>query len=196
MPYPELWILRHGETVWNAEGRKQGGRDSPLTARGRRQAADQNTILRGLCLAPGTSFQVSPQGRARTTAAIALDGIATPVVDDRLREIGLGDLEGRTDAELWAGWPHVMARKGPLPWHFHAPGGETWEAFNARIAGWLADQRALGGAARAGARPRYRGGFAPAGRAGHRLAHPRRGDDPAGGLISCGAGGNTASTGD
>ncbi|WP_254900957.1 histidine phosphatase family protein [Maritimibacter sp. HL-12] len=80
---------------------------------------------------------------------MALDGIATPVVDDRtpvvddrLREIGLGDFEGRTDAELWAGWPHVMARKGPLPWHFHAPGGETWEAFNARIAGWLADQRA------------------------------------------------------
>ncbi|GGD32372.1 histidine phosphatase family protein [Sinisalibacter lacisalsi] len=140
MRNPELWILRHGQTEWNAEGRKQGGRDSPLTALGRSQAADQNRILRRTDLPDRTTFQVSPQGRA--TAAIALDGIAVPVVDDRLREIELGDFEGKTDAELRAGWPDIMDRDDPLPWHFHAPGGETWGAFNARIADWLADQRA------------------------------------------------------
>lgn len=37
-PYPELYILRHGETLWNQQGRFQGQKDSPLTDKGRQQA--------------------------------------------------------------------------------------------------------------------------------------------------------------
>ncbi|MEQ9175846.1 MAG: histidine phosphatase family protein, partial [Alphaproteobacteria bacterium] len=34
MSLPEMWILRHGETEWNVEGRLQGHLDSPLTETG------------------------------------------------------------------------------------------------------------------------------------------------------------------
>ena len=39
--YPDLYVLRHGETEWNREGIFQGVHDSPLTAMGREQAAHQ-----------------------------------------------------------------------------------------------------------------------------------------------------------
>ena len=39
--YPELYILRHGETLWTQQGRFQGQKDSPLTDKGRRQAMAQ-----------------------------------------------------------------------------------------------------------------------------------------------------------
>ena len=46
--FPELYILRHGETVWNFENRMQGALNSPLTAKGEAQAANQGRILRAL----------------------------------------------------------------------------------------------------------------------------------------------------
>ena len=45
MIYPDLLILRHGETEWNLAGRMQGAMDSPLTAKGRAQAAAQARLL-------------------------------------------------------------------------------------------------------------------------------------------------------
>ena len=66
---PPLFLLRHGQTVWNREGRMQGRLDSPLTPLGQVQAARQGAILR----ANGVAFpaRTSPRGRARTTAALA-----------------------------------------------------------------------------------------------------------------------------
>ena len=43
--FPDLYVLRHGETEWNREGIFQGVHDSPLTAMGREQAAHQGKIL-------------------------------------------------------------------------------------------------------------------------------------------------------
>ena len=40
-----IYLLRHGETVWNREGRLQGQRDSPLTARGIAQAGALGDLL-------------------------------------------------------------------------------------------------------------------------------------------------------
>lgn len=60
----EIFLLRHGETEWNAAGRFQGQRDSPLTACGREQAAQLGRILAkalaGRLLVP---LDVSPLGR-------------------------------------------------------------------------------------------------------------------------------------
>ena len=39
--WPEVYLLRHGQTEWNAAGRMQGGLDSALTGEGRAQAARQ-----------------------------------------------------------------------------------------------------------------------------------------------------------
>ena len=82
--YPELLILRHGETEWNREGRMQGALDSPLTYVGRAQALAQGAALRAAGIGPVRWFS-SPQGRALETARLA-SGEARVTADDRLRE--------------------------------------------------------------------------------------------------------------
>ena len=143
MPHPELFILRHGQTEWNAEGRIQGHRESVLTALGRRQAAAQGRILKRAGLPAGTRFHCSTAIRARQTARIALAGIAGAEalrLDPRLREIGLGACEGLLREECRQRWPGLFDEGAPLPWLFRAPGGEGLGPFRARLAGWLAEQ--------------------------------------------------------
>ena len=69
--YPALYILRHGQTVWNASGRMQGRADSPLTALGVSQAGEQGEILANEGL-EGFSAWCSPLGRAQQTAQIVV----------------------------------------------------------------------------------------------------------------------------
>ena len=59
-----LYLIRHGETIWNAEGRYQGQRDSPLTASGRQQAKVLGWLLAELPLPSPVRAYVSPLGRA------------------------------------------------------------------------------------------------------------------------------------
>ena len=71
MAHPPLYILRHGETEWNALERLQGHHDSPLTPLGQAQAAAQHQILAGEDLRGYTALS-SPQARALQTAEIAM----------------------------------------------------------------------------------------------------------------------------
>ncbi|WP_347313215.1 histidine phosphatase family protein [Defluviimonas sp. SAOS-178_SWC] len=139
--HPELYILRHGETEWNAEGRIQGRLDSRLTARGRDQARRQGEILRGAGVSEAThDFWVSPQGRAQETAAIALSGLsAAPLVDSRLREISLGPFDGLTRAEIGARYPDAFAETDPFLWYDTPPGGEGFAALAARLGAFLSE---------------------------------------------------------
>ena len=141
---PDLFILRHGQTEWNAIRRMQGALDSPLTDLGREQAARQAVLLERAGVRGAThSFHVSPQGRARQTAEIALAGLGTtPAVDERLREISLGDWDGLTQAEIEKRSPGIFADSHPFLWMDAAPGGEGFDAFDRRVRTFLADLRA------------------------------------------------------
>jgi len=135
MSYPELYILRHGETTWNAENRMQGELNSPLTEKGQRDAARQGAILAGLDLA-GFTFLTSPQGRAFQTAGIALAGIADHIcTDDRLREIGVGDWSGRLRDEL----PRPKGKDPFMAQYEMAPNGEGFTRLKLRCRAFLAD---------------------------------------------------------
>lgn len=136
--YPELYVLRHGETEWNAEGRMQGALNSPLTETGRQQAARQAEILSKVDL-EGFDILSSPQGRAFETAAIALARQVTHVqTDDRLREIGVGDWAGKLRSELAEGIDVVEGPDGALALYEIAPGGEGFAALEQRCAAFLA----------------------------------------------------------
>jgi probable phosphoglycerate mutase len=137
---PELYVLRHGETEWNAAGRMQGGLDSALTPLGRDQARRQGAILAAKGVTPlSHEFVVSPQGRARQTAEIVLAGSgAVARIDPGLREISLGRHDGLTHAEIEARWPDAFAESDPFLWYDTPPGGEGFAAFAARIAMVLA----------------------------------------------------------
>lgn len=89
-----IYIVRHGETNWNLEGRCQGWMDTELNQTGLKQAEKLAKKLSNL------NFDVcfsSTQKRAIQTAQIIYHGKI--IVDQRIRERGKGELEGRTDVK-------------------------------------------------------------------------------------------------
>ncbi len=88
-----LWLVRHGESTWNALGLAQGLCDQPrLTRRGVRQARYAANQLRGC---PISAVYASDLRRAVATAAPLAATLGLSVSrDPRLRERGLGVLEG------------------------------------------------------------------------------------------------------
>lgn len=135
---PELYILRHGETEWNAQGRMQGALNSALTPQGKAQAARQAEILAGIDL-DGFDILCSPQGRAFETAAIALARQVSHLrTDDRLSEIGVGEWAGQLRSELAVGRDYVDGPDGALELYELAPQGEGFPALEVRCAAFLA----------------------------------------------------------
>jgi probable phosphoglycerate mutase len=139
--YPEIYVLRHGQTEWNLEGRYQGRKDSPLTDKGRGQAQEQGRLLQAAQIDWNeTDAFCSPQMRALTTAQIALDDLDVTIRQDaRLCEISFGHWEGRTFAEIEAESPELDHDGDPFLWHFFAPGGESYEDMAARVQSFLDD---------------------------------------------------------
>jgi len=139
MTYPELYILRHGETEWNAENRMQGWLNSPLSPQGHVQAARQYEILRSRNL-DGFRAVSSPLGRCFQTAGIAVAPLFDTVQTDlRLREIAVGDWQGRIRTEIeWDG-DAANGPDGPLALYGAAPNGEGFEVLSQRCKAFLAD---------------------------------------------------------
>ena len=138
MRFQAIYVLRHGETEWNAEERFQGALNSPLTAKGRLQAQQQGRLLTQLDLG-ACDIRVSPQGRAFETAAIALASAAHYLrTDDRLREIDVGAWSGKLRSELNpVGETLEDTPDGPLALYEHAPGGEGFAALRIRCQDFL-----------------------------------------------------------
>jgi broad specificity phosphatase PhoE len=137
--FPELYILRHGETAWNAENRMQGALNSPLTLEGIAQAERQNEIMQAIDLS-GFVTLCSPQGRAFQTAGIALATHVTHIrTDDRLVEIGVGEWSGRVRSELAPPDAYVDTPDGALELYENAPGGEGFAALQTRCQDFLSD---------------------------------------------------------
>lgn len=111
-----LVLLRHGLTSWNAQRRFQGHADVELNEVGHLQAkAAAHMIAR---LAP-VALRCSDLSRAVQTAAYVADAARlAPVRDERLREIGVGDLQGLTHDD-------VTERYGAGPWDYSRYGGES-----------------------------------------------------------------------
>jgi broad specificity phosphatase PhoE len=126
-----LILVRHSETVLNAEGRFSGQLDTPLSARGMWQAA---VVGRNLAATALDAVVASDLFRARATAQAIAAHHGLPVVIDRnLRERSFGAWEGATFAE-------VRARNGQLAEQWIAgplttipPGGESVQQLYARV---------------------------------------------------------------
>ncbi|WP_374441946.1 histidine phosphatase family protein [Stella sp.] len=136
-----VWLVRHGETEWNAQRRLQGQHDSPLTERGRRQAlAVADLLSRTLDRQAPVRLVASPLGRTRATMAPIAAALGRPVqYDDRLKEIGLGAWEGMTWGEIEQAFPGALDGATPHERFFRPPGGETHAAMIERLGGWLAE---------------------------------------------------------
>lgn len=134
-----IYLVRHGQTAFNAEGRLQGHVDSPLTALGREQARQAGAALARLTDG-GTGWRIiaSPLGRAQDTAEAIRQALGAPSIetDARLIELSWGEWDGQLRADLKARHPEAFGETG---WAFTAPIGERFEAARARLGGWLAD---------------------------------------------------------
>jgi broad specificity phosphatase PhoE len=98
-----IYLIRHGETDWNHQKRRQGRRDVPLNDQGREQMRRCGELLATL---PADAIISSPLSRAVESAEILADcmGLArdTIVADEGLIERDFGDVDGMTKAELKA----------------------------------------------------------------------------------------------
>ena len=116
-----IWLIRHGRTRCNEEGRYQGVLDTPLSEAGRR-------ALRRADFIPERVY-VSPLRRAAETAEILFPG-AERISVPGLREMDFGAFEGRSFREM----EHDPAYRAWVDGNCEGtcPGGESREAFARR----------------------------------------------------------------
>ena len=133
--FPQVYLVRHGETAWSITGQHTGRTDLPLTERGERAAQGLRPRLEDLSFA---KVFTSPLQRARQTAELAGFG-ASAEPDPNLMEWDYGDYEGRRTVDIRAehpGWG--LFENG-------CPGGETLVQVATRAERVIAMIRALEG---------------------------------------------------
>ncbi|GAJ91932.1 histidine phosphatase family protein [Rhizobium rhizogenes] len=137
-----IYLLRHGETVWNTLGRFQGQMDSPLTDYGLEQADFVANILSRELSDDSQSFemQVSPLGRTRETAKRISHVLPLASREDsRLMEVTVGSWDGMTKFEIDSEFPGVLDGSDVFDWYFRSTDGETFDQACDRAKAWLAD---------------------------------------------------------
>ncbi|MFP5597816.1 2,3-diphosphoglycerate-dependent phosphoglycerate mutase GpmB [Kluyvera sp. 142486] len=127
----QVYLVRHGETQWNAERRIQGQSDSPLTAKGEQQAVQVGDRVRTYGI---THVIASDLGRTRRTAEIIADACGCGVMfDARLRELDMGVLEQRHLDSLSAeeeAWRRLVVNGTP---DGRIPEGESMQELSVRM---------------------------------------------------------------
>jgi len=140
-----IYVIRHGQTDWNAERRLQGQKDIPMNATGLEQAR-QNGVALGEILGDTVDefdFVASPLQRTRATMEIVRGAMGLPPfayrTDPRLVEISFGDWEGSTLKELKATQRERVAERNASKWDFIPPGddAESYEILSWRTGSWL-----------------------------------------------------------
>ncbi|ESX52100.1 histidine phosphatase family protein [Mesorhizobium sp. C416B] len=141
---PLVYIVRHGQTQWNAESRLQGQADTDLNALGREQATRNGRRLAELIQNPEDfDFVASPMKRTRETMqrlrlAMQLDPDAYRT-DPRLVEVHFGDWQGFTYAELDTRMPGSAKARRRNKWNFQPPGegAESYQMLLERVKPWF-----------------------------------------------------------
>lgn len=134
------FIVRHGETEWNAQGRVQGHTDVGLSERGVRQAQAICARLAGVKIDLAFSSDLR---RSADTARQILDGREVELhTTARLREYNKGVFEGLTPEETGQRYPQLYADSQVNDLDFAPPGGETIRQASARMAGFISGMKA------------------------------------------------------
>lgn len=141
-----LVLVRHGVTDWNRAGRFQGHLDPPLAEDGRTEA---RLLAARLAAQPAgerpTRVIASSLARAAETGLIVADSLGIPfATDQRLIEIGQGEWEGRTHAELERDDAERYAAWRALP-DARPPGAEDLDVVTRRASSAVDEALATGG---------------------------------------------------
>lgn len=126
-----IYLVRHGETTWNAEGRWQGTLDIPLGEVGHQQA---QALAKHLKDRPIAAIYSSDLSRARDTAEPLSRAKGLEIqTDARLRELDFGVFQGLTHDEIRAKYPEEERELFVDYLDFVLPEGESRRAVQARV---------------------------------------------------------------
>lgn len=135
MKKTRIYLVRHGETDWNASGKFQGHSDIALTERGREQAA---LLSARLSQEKISAFYSSDLIRARETAEILANSHRLNVnCLKELREINFGQWEGLTSQEISHNYGDLSTQWWASPLTTQIPDGESLQEVVLRCKGSL-----------------------------------------------------------
>ncbi len=118
-----LYLVRHGESIYNAEGRVQGQEDVPLSELGLRQS---RAAAEALSTFPVERIYSSPLRRALQTAEVIAARLGLPILlDDRLKELHAGIFQGKLRRELPQLFPEEYAAWSSGDPYYVIPGGQS-----------------------------------------------------------------------
>jgi probable phosphoglycerate mutase len=130
MSSTKLIIIRHGETVWNVEGKKQGQFDSPLTSLGIKQA---KALAQRLTEESFTALYASDLGRAYKTAEYIAARTNHKIFSEQgLRERNFGIFQGLTDEQIKNKYPAEYHSHLADTVNYRIPEGESLRQFYER----------------------------------------------------------------
>ena len=113
------YLVSHGETVWNRNGRVQGHMDVPLSESGRQQVKMLAKRLAGCSF---SAVYASDLSRAFESAQILTEGREISIgTDSDLREFSYGEWDGLTLEETEARDPEVFAKQSSMGDHAFPP---------------------------------------------------------------------------
>lgn len=135
-----IFVLRHGETEFNADKKLQGHCNSSLTSKGFDQARRVGTTLKQYVENRPFRVYSSTLGRALQTSQIVCEELNYSYEnlnkEPRLKEFSLGEWEQRTIPSLEQEVPNLLAQND---WYLQAPNCETYESVRERLSSWLSD---------------------------------------------------------
>ncbi|MBU0701625.1 histidine phosphatase family protein [bacterium] len=134
----QLILIRHGESVWNEEGRVQGTSNPSLSKKGSHQAEMLANKFNNGCKI--NAVYSSPLARAHSTAKIitSTHDLSINICHD-LREIQLGEWEGKHFSQLQQEYPEMFELWYSEPLRVSVPGGETVIGFRDRVVAAMAE---------------------------------------------------------
>ena len=147
MRYPEIFLIRHGQTTWNRIGRHQGQLESVLTSYGIKQVHGiAKRLAQVIPKLPLVAFACSPLFRCQQTAVIICDELGVNIdninYDKRLMERNFGNWQGLTDAQIIKRFPQEWEFRKVDPWSYSIPGGgENYNELSDRVLSWLREQK-------------------------------------------------------
>jgi probable phosphoglycerate mutase len=143
MKLPTIILLRHGQTLWNVEGRYQGQLNSDLTDLGKKQAKENALkISKIIDINRPIKLFSSPLGRAKETAYILCDTLGldrdSVLFDYNIQEVHYGIFEGKTKEFCKTTYAKEFKEREENKWSYVLEGGgESYEMVTKRIHHWL-----------------------------------------------------------
>ena len=139
-----VYIIRHGQTEWNARGILQGQKNSNLTPLGKKQALSAAKFLKDREDIILARIYLSPLKRVIDFWSLIKNELPERIIrsvniEPRIQELRFGDWEGRTKDEIEKKYPEQYDKRKKNIWAYKPKNGESLIELKARIDAFLGD---------------------------------------------------------